>query len=89
MYDATSLTQLGVSGVIVAILLVILKVVWGELQKVRVEQREDQRANREDQRAMLPALTEATAAISGAVKAIDHVSRLYDNLAPPRGRGEN
>lgn len=73
--------QLGVSGVIVALCLIAIKVLWSALQT--------ERAKRDgDQQAMLPALTQATAAVSASVLAIDRVTVLYEHRAlPPPGDG--
>lgn len=51
------LTQLGVSGIIVALLLIAVKVVWDKYQ-------DSLRQNREDIEQVLPALQSATSAMT-------------------------
>lgn len=76
MNEPLAITQLGVSGVVVVILIVIVRTLWQDVQQLRKE-------SREDQAEILPALTQATAALAQAALAIDRVTRLYDQT--PRG----
>ncbi len=70
MTDQT-FTQLGVSGVIVVLLVIGMRALWSDNQKLR-EQAHD------DQAAMLPALTASSAALLAASTAIERVTRLLE-----------
>lgn len=59
--NSPDLTQLGVSGIIVALLLIAVKVLWDKYQDALAQ-------NRQDQEAVLPALQSATAAMTEFVK---------------------
>lgn len=72
-------TQLGVAGVIVALLSIGIVTLWKALQAERA-------ARNADQAAILPALTQSTAAVASAVLAIDRITVLADRR--PFGNGE-
>lgn len=73
MTDQT-FTQLGVSGVIVVLLVVIMRALWADNQALRTQAHEDQAA-------MLPALTASSAALLAATTAIERVTRLVERRA--------
>lgn len=59
--DPSALTQLGVSGVVVIILLAFIKVLWEKYQAVLKQ-------NHDDQAAMLPTLRDATNVLQKALE---------------------
>lgn len=73
-------TQLGVSGLLVAALIVALRYVWNERKELLRLLLAAQQQNRDDSRAMLPALADATTAVAGSTLAIDRVTRLMDDM---------
>ncbi len=61
------LTQLGVSGIIVALLLVAVKVLWGKYQEALTQ-------NRADQEQVLPALQSMTLAMTEFVRVANRLA---------------
>lgn len=72
--NGLDVTQLGVAGVVVAILLAFLKVLWEDNKALR-------RQAREDQERVLPALAEA----SNAMAEFARVAELLRDDARSRG----
>lgn len=73
-----SLTQLGVSGIVVALLIVGIKVVWDKYQSALA-------AKDAITAAVLPVLQQANSALAEAAKATERLERLYGQ-PPARGR---
>lgn len=70
-----SLAQLGISGIVVALLLVAIKIVWDKYQAALA-------AKDAITAAVLPVLQQANAALAEAAKATERLERLYGQ--PPR-----
>lgn len=78
--DVANLASYGGLGVLVAVLLTAVKVMWGEIQELRKQAREDQER-------VLPVLTAALSAIEASKQASQQLVAELARAALPHDRG--
>lgn len=78
--NPSDFTQLGVSGVIVAMLLIAVKVLWTDNKELREQARADQQT-------VLPVLTAASTAIEASQQLSQQLIDRLADIAIPHGDG--